>query len=857
MLRISSPSLPTLRNAAMTAAPTPTLLAREIAGLCAGQGWNRGKQVLRGSAALLLALQSGMALAQTAAAEAGVLAAPAAAAVVEAVIVTGTRRSGLKAVDSASPIQVLDSASLERTGQPDLIQALAQNMPSFTAQAFGGDTANLTLSARLRGLSPNDTLVLINGKRRHTTANLAVLGGPFQGGAATDLNFIPVAAIDHIEVLQDGAAAQYGTDAIAGVINIILKKDRQGGSFTATGGRYFDEGGKTGDASVNLGLAPGERSYLNFSAETKYHGHSDRSSVDPRVVSAANQAAMPNLLLAPGYPYLNHIAGDAAYHIKLLSLNGGVELGGGTELYANATYGKKTADAFENYRTPNRLPALYPFGFNPRETMDETDFGVSAGIKGTAGLWNWDLSTTYGKDKAEIGVVNTANISLYNDTGATPSEFHAGDFTATQWTTNLDLSGEFAVGWSSPLSVALGLEYRRDGYRIGAGDAASRYKEGSQSYPGFSLTDASDHSRNDKAIYIDIAGSPIANLKLDVAARYEKFSDFGSARVAKLTGRYDVSPTLAIRSTVSNGFRAPTMAEQYYSATNVSPTSAFVQLAPNSAGAALVGVFGLKPERSQNYSIGLVLHPVPKMTITADAYLINIHDRIVGSSSLFGSGAAVNSPAVVAAIKANGNVLDPTVTQTGINIFTNGANTRNTGLELLLNYASNYGTMGRVDWSVAGNYNKVEVTRINQAPAQLLPQVLLNLGAIASLESSSPKARVNFGALWKNNGWTVNLRESVYGPSSGYTTVNGTLYFKNEIKTSATTDLEVSKQLSKSLMLAVGANNLFNKYPDRNNPALIAAQNAALNTGSVNQYPSFSPLGINGGYYYGRVNYLF
>lgn len=836
--------------------PTPTLLAREIAGLCAARRHSRG-QLLRGSAALLLALQSGMTLAQTATVDAVAGTLPAAAAVVEAVIVTGTRRSGLKAVDSASPIQVLDSGSLERTGQPDLVQALAQNMPSFTAQAFGGDTANLTLSARLRGLSPNDTLVLINGKRRHTTANLAVLGGPFQGGAATDLNFIPVAAIDHIEVLQDGAAAQYGTDAIAGVINIILKKEAQGGSFTATGGRYYDEGGKTGDASLNLGFAPGENSFVNFSAETKYHGHSDRSSIDPRVTSAANQAAMPKLLLAPGYPYLNHIAGDAAYHIGLLSLNTGVDLGGGTALYANATYGKKSANAFENYRTPNRLPTLYPLGFNPRETMDETDTGFSAGIKGAAGVWNWDLATTYGKDRAEMGVADSANISLFKDTGATPFDFHAGAFTATQWTTNLDVNREFAVGWSTPLNLALGLEYRKDGYKIDAGDAASRYKEGSQSYPGFSLTDASDHTRNDKAVYVDVSGSPIANLKLDAAARYEKFSDFGSARVAKLTGRYDFSPTVALRSTISNGFRAPTMAEQYYSATNVSPTSAFVQLAPNSPGAALVGVFGLKPERSQNYSVGLVLHPAPKLTVTADAYVINIHDRIVGSSSLYGSGAAVNSPAVVAAIKANGNVLDPTVTQTGINIFTNGANTRNTGLELLLNYASNYGDMGRVDWSAAGNYNKVEVTRINQAPAQLLPQVLMNLGAVASLESSSPKARVNFGALWKNNGWTVNLRESVYGPSSGYTTVNGTLYFKSEIKTSATTDLEISKQLSKSLTLAVGANNLFNKYPDRNNADLIAAQNAALNTGSVNQYPSFSPFGINGGYYYGRMNYSF
>ena len=842
---------------ASVSAPVRTVLARHIASLFAGSGRHSGIRILRGAAAIALLLQSGLSFAQESGPAATGLNASAPEVKMEAVIVTGTRVGGLKAVDSASPIQVLDSTSLERTGQPDLIQAMAQNLPSFTAQAFGGDAANLTLSARLRGLSPNDTLVLINGKRRHTTANLAVLGGPFQGGAATDLNFIPVAAIDHIEVLQVGAAAQYGTDAIAGVVNIILKKDAHGGSLTATGGRYFDEGGRTADAAVNLGMAPSEASFLNFTAETKYHGHSDRSSLDPRVTSAANQASMPNLLTAPGFPYLNHIAGDAAYHISLLSLNGGIDLGGGTELYANATYGKKSANAFENYRTPNRLPKLYPFGFSPKMTMDETDFGVSTGIRGSVGAWNWDLSTTYGKDKAEMGVIDSGNISLYNDTGATPTTFYAGDFTASQWTTNLDVNRGIEVGWAAPLNLALGLEYRKDGYKIGAGDAASRYKEGSQSYPGFSLTDASDHSRNDKAIYIDVAGSPIANLKLDAAARYEKFSDFGSARVAKLTGRYDFSPQVALRSTVSNGFRAPTMAEQYYSATNVSPTSAFVQLAPNSAGAALVGINGLKPERSQNYSVGIVLHPAPKLTITADAYVINIKDRIVGSSSLYGSGSTVNSPAVVAAIKANGNVLDPTVTQTGINIFTNAANTRNKGLELVATYSSNLGDMGRVDWSAAGNYNKVEVTKINQAPTQLLPQILLNKGAIASLEESSPKTRVNLGALWKLQGWTVNLRESIYGPSAGYTTVNGSLYFRNEIKTSATTDLEVSKALGKSFTLAVGANNLFNKYPGRNNADLIAAQNAALNTGSVNQYPSFSPFGINGGYYYARVNYTF
>jgi iron complex outermembrane receptor protein len=753
---------------------------------------------------------------------------------------------------------VLDSASLERTGQPDLIQAMAQTLPSFTAQAVGGDTASMTLSARLRGLSPNNTLVLINGKRRHTTSNLSVIGGPYQGGAAADLNYIPVAAIDHIEVLQDGAAAQYGTDAIAGVINIILKKDAAGGSISVTGGRYYDEGGRTGDASANIGFAPNEHSFVNLSAETKYHGHSNRGGIDPRAVDPATLAADPSMRNHPGYPYVNKILGDAAYHQQALALNAGYDLGAGLSLYSFGTHGLKTAASFQNYRLPDRLPSLYRTGFSPAETLRETDFGITFGGKGRAGKWNWDLSTTHGKDDNSVGVINTGNISLLADTGATPTAFHAGGFIASQWTNNFDLSRDYEIGWSSPLSVAFGLEQRTDTYEITAGDPASRYKEGPQGFAGFLTTDAARHSRNNKAIYVDVAGSPIDKLKLDVAARFEKFSDFGNTRVGKLTGRYDFSPQVALRSTISNGFRAPTMAEQYYSSTIVSPFFAVVQLPPTSPGAAVVGINGLKPETSTNYSIGLVLHPAPRLTITADAYQIEIRDRIVGSGMLFGSGAGVNSAAVVQAIKTNGNVLDPTVAFTGINVFTNALNTRTRGGEIVTSYASNYNELGRVDWSASANYNQVKVTRINQAPAQLLPQSLLDQAALSDLETAAPKFRINLGALWKKGNWSVNLRETIYGPSSEYATQNGIQYFNTELPTKAITDLEISNRLTKSLTLSVGANNLFNQYPNKTNGALLAAQRAALDPAAVRyEYPQFSPFGLNGGYYYARMNYTF
>ena len=774
------------------------------------------------------------------------------------VIVTGTRASGLKVENSASPIQVLDSSSLQRTGQPDLIQALSQNLPSLNAQAFGGDMANMTLSARLRGLSPNNTLVLVNGKRRHGTSNLAVLGGPYQGGAAADLNYIPVAAIDHIEVLQDGAAAQYGTDAIAGVVNIILKQNYKGGTANVNGGGYGDGGGHTGDGTANIGLAPFTDAFLSLTVETKYHGFSDRGGIDPRVTDPANLAAMPQLQNHPGYPYVNHISGDAQYRQHIFAANFGAELTPDLNLYSFATYGKKKARAFENYRTPDRLPRIYPTGFSPQEVFDEKDWAFTAGIKGKLpGNWNWDLSSTYGKDTADLGVAHSGNVSLFNDTGATPTEFHAGQFVASQWTNNLDVNREFDVGWATPLTFAIGLEHRRDEYEIGAGDAASRYKEGSQSFPGFSLTDAGKHSRNSKAGYINFSSQPIKDWTVDLAGRYEHFSDFGNAKVGKLTSRYDFSPAVAVRATYSNGFRAPTLAESYYSATNVGPRTAFVQLPPNSPGARLVGVNGLRPEASTNISAGIVLNPAPNVAITADAYKITIRDRIVGSGSLYGSGGAVNSPAVTAAILANGNVLDPSVVQTGINIFSNAVNTRTSGLEFVATLNSNYGSAGRVDWSLAANYNRTEVIKINQAPVELRPQTLLDQTAISDLETASPRVRVNLGALWKMGNWTVNLRENFFGKSSELQSSDGATYYETEIKPTALTDLEVSYQYNKAWTFSIGANNLFNQYPNHINANLLAEQRANLDNAAVTVYPSFSPFGINGGYYYARVGFKF
>jgi iron complex outermembrane recepter protein len=526
---------------------------------------------------------------------------------VEEVVVTGSRVSGMKAVESSSPVQILNAAELESSGRPDLMNALANTVPSFTAQAFGGDMANQTLQAKLRGLSPNHVLVLVNGKRRHTTASLAVLGGPYQGGAGVDLNFIPVESIDHLEVLTEGAAAQYGTDAIAGVINIMLKKDDSGSGLSYTHGGYYAGDGATDSISGSIGLAPSEDSFLNFSGESRQHAHTDRGGIDPRVVNAANvdpasggRYPNTNMPFAPGYPYLNNIFGDAEYDMKLASFNGGIRFGESSEFYAFGTWGEKHAGSFENYRLPSRVshtdPAtgevtyLYPFGFDPREEIEETDYQITAGLQGGVGDWHWDVASTYGRDEIDMFTRDSANASLFAATGATPTEFYDGTYTASQWTTSVDVIKTFELGMAGPLNFAFGAEYRKETWEAAPGDAASRYLEGGQSFPGIGLSDAGSYDRDNVAGYVDVSFQPMEGLRVGFAGRYEDYSDFGDTSVGKATVRYDFAPSFALRSTFSTGFRAPTLAESYYSATNVGPTTAFVQMPPNSPATQLLGL---------------------------------------------------------------------------------------------------------------------------------------------------------------------------------------------------------------------------------------------------------------------------
>jgi iron complex outermembrane recepter protein len=797
------------------------------------------------------------------------------------IIVTGTRQSGLSAADSPAPIQVVSAAALEAaSGNPDLMSTLGQLVPSLSIEHFGFDEGGQTLLARLRGLSPNHVLVLVNGKRRHTTANLAVdNGSPYEGGAGVDLNFIPLDAIDHIEVLTEGAAAQYGTDAIAGVINIILKKNSSGGKLDGTYGNYFDGGGNTGDVSGNIGFEPVKGSYVSVTGEISNRGHSNRSGVEPQAINDIGTYPNSNMTQVGGYPYLNQIEGDAEVHAKLLMVNAGFALGGGAELYFTGSYGDKHASSYENYRTPTRFSYTdpttgvtaypFPFGFNPREATVENDYQLTAGVRGKVADWNWDISTSYGGDKVRLYTLDTYGDSFFVNGLPTATNFYDGTLQSTQWTSTIDINRDFNAGLAGPLNVAFGAEFRREGYEVDAGNPNSYIDGGGSSFAGLTPTDAGSHDRRNEAVYIDLAAKPIDALRVDVAGRFEHYSDFGNATVGKLTARYDFVPEFAVRGTVSNGFRAPTLAEAFYSQTGVGPSGASVLLPPDSPGGKLLGLGnGLQPEKSVNYSAGFVFRPLPAMSMTLDLFQITVTNRIVGTGGINGLVNGVPTPAapyIDAAIAANGNVLDPSILKTGttsINLFANGIDTVTRGADFVFDLPVDY-AFGHINYSIGATYNDTKITRVPATPAQFVGQPFYDQAALSDLTTASPKYVVNLGLTWTYGKASVNLLEKIYGPSSDYEIDNGdgptgnVQYFKDNIGLTPITNLDLGYQIHEHLKLDVGAINLFNRYPSLRNGTILSREFKADDGTAATQYPIFSPFGFDGGFYYVKATLSF
>lgn len=852
------------------------------------------------------------------------------------IIVTGTRTMGQQAADSATPIMLVSEEALEKVGQPNLNKALTQLVPSFTAQTQGTDMASFSLSARLRGVSPNHTLVMVNGKRRHGNSILQVINGAFGGSAAPSIDLIPPDAVQRIEILQDGAAAQYGSDAIAGVINIILKSNDTGVTAKASVGQYYDREGRMYSASGNFGLPVGDSGFLNV---TLFQRSNDFTTIGDGQITARNLDGTTNTSVSaafrPIYNALNARNGTAAINggqpkskLYIGQYNFGYDFGG-VEVYSfgNASY--RHGDALQGYRPPNRICAVtadpttclqstVADGLVPHIEVKQNEFSFTGGVRGESDGWNWDIAGTYAQDKAEVYTTNSANASLFITTfnnarnaalarGATataaitagqagaftPTDFYDGSFKFTQFVGTLDVSKEFDIGLAEPLNFAFGSEFRKETYAISPGDAGSLFVEGGQSFPGYSLSDSGQIGREAQSTYIDLSVKPTPEWLINLAGRFEQYSDFGDTLIGKLTTRYDFSDSFALRATASTGFRAPSLPESGYSATNVGPTSAVLQLAPSSPGSAAAGFGALKPEESLNISVGTVVRPAPRLIVTLDGYYIRIKDRIVSSGTIIGQDSApfptpgirrtnlINGISaydlVIGAITASGKSLDPTVLQSGqlsLQTFTNGIDTRTYGLELSARYPFELG-FGKLDVTLGANYNDTKVTKNRLGN-------LFNLSARAIIETSSPKFKSVLGMLFSSGRFTANARatyfsetELLFQPNAFSTTPrpitgDGTAgYYPGIVKAAVIADLELGYDLTDFLNISIGADNIFNKKPEI--PDLVADYNPAApasgwlagrspyinNGGTINAPFNHGPYGTNGGYYYARLSVKF
>ncbi|WP_342629498.1 TonB-dependent receptor [Nguyenibacter vanlangensis] len=786
----------------------------------------------------------------------------------EAVIVTGTHASHRQARQSTSPITVISAATLRRSGMLNLSDALTRTYPSINVSTMGNDAGALTAAIRMRGLNPNEVLVLVDGKRRHTTANINADAGPNFGSTPVDLNMIPSNMIDHIEVMEDGAAAMYGSDAIAGVVNIITKKRDHGLDIsTQTGANAYNGDGWQYQLNADGGFRLGDDGYMHIAAQTYHTDHFVTDTVDHRLSGytppgVANELYTGSLNVPKNS---NKIMSTPEETRENLGIDFGKSITDDVQFYGQVTYAHRHAEAYENYRLPSGTsasnPELFPYGYSPLETIDENDYAATLGLKGSHVFgFDWDLSSTWGEDLDKVSTRHTTNPNMYAATGYTPTTVRNENFRLAQWTNNLDFRRNFKIFNTVPMTLAFGGEQRLEQYTVLAGEPASYEYGGTSALAGLTPQDAGKWNRDIWAAYLDGDFHPTRKWDLDFAGRFEHYTDVGNTENGKVSTRYDFTRRVGVRATISNGFRAPTMAEQHYSAINVGPTSVLGLLPVSSPEAAATGASPLKPERSTSASGGIVLEPVNGFHVEADVYQINIRDRVV-------QGGNVTGPAAVSALEQMGVSL-PALTQQSENAvqtyyFTNGASTRTQGLDIKADYLVHLHRYGNLSLSMALDLNR---TRLTHNGLSGTGSPLLNAQNIGYLTTGFPRSKLILNAYWTVGAWDVNLRQTRYGettdmmtyqdwtPSAATCPGGGQLeqssvcfaQFKNTPRW--LTDLEVGYRISPRWHVAVGANNIFNVRP-RKLPG-------ELNQLGGNPYDTFSSqVPMTGGYYYGRVNF--
>ena len=783
----------------------------------------------------------------------------------EQVVVTGTRFADRTRLDTLAPVDVVNARALGTQGTTELATALSRIAPSLTfPRPAVTDGTDVIRPATLRGLAPDQTLVLVNSKRRHPSALVNVNGSIGRGSAAVDLNAIPLAAIDRIEVLRDGASAQYGSDAIAGVINIRLREAREGGAATISYGRYDTQvitalnsrsanDGGTVTASVWAGLPLGAEGFATLSAEYRDRDPTSRGDIDLRDPRTAADiaAGVPRPTLGVTSRF-----GDPKVKDKTVYLNAGLPLGE-WKGYGWAGYQKRNGSSAATPRLRNNVNNLFggvprnANGWLPLITSDIDDIAAGIGTKGKLGGWDADFSLVYGRNKFDFGVENTLNGAQL----VSQSSFFAGSLRYNQLALNAGITR--GVEWIGvrPTNLAFGLEARREGYAIGAGEFASYaplpgpvpagYRAiaggvapGAQGFPGFRPQNETDQHRTAAGLYGEAEAQVTEKFAASLAVRAERYSDFGNNATGKLSARYDFAESFALRATVSRGFRAPGLQQTFFTSTATNFISGIPRevstLPPSDPISQRLGARPLDAEKSKNYSIGAV-YRAGRFEATLDAYRIDITDRIVLSENLGGTPA-----------------IDALLAGTGVNrvrFFINGVDTKTQGVDLVTSWRLDTAAAGRLAFTLAANYNQ---TRVEKLPTtNVIAQGGLLFGRVNSLtfEEGTPRHQETFSVDWSlPTGFGqlgAGLRATNYGrtvePQAPATPV-----VPDVVMGEATVvDLELRAKIGKSFSFALGADNVLDKYP-------IAVQPAA-NTNGLLGFSRYAPFGFNGRLVYGRA----
>jgi iron complex outermembrane receptor protein len=775
----------------------------------------------------------------------------------EELAVVGTRAAERTSTEAPVPVDVLTAAEIKQTGRTETAQIIQALAPSFNfPRATISDGTDHTRPATLRGLAPDQVLVLVNGKRRHASALINVNGSIGRGSGMVDLNAIPASAIERIEILRDGAAAQYGSDAIAGVINIILKEGAPN-EVTTTAGQTVESDGEVLQGGVNYALALGSDGVLQIAGEYRNRGFTNRSAPDLRTQYFAGDPKNSD----PAFSgRINHRQGDADTEDGGLFLNLAKPVADATEVYffGGGTIRSGESAGFWRRASDDRtVRAIYPDGFLPMIGTKISDFSGVAGLRGERSGWRWDLSADYGRNLFHFDVRNSANVTLG---AASPTEFYAGTLIADQLTANLDVAKSFVVGLASPLNVAVGGEFRRDGYHITEGEPDS-YRDGgvrildgprkdslaapgAQVFPGFRPIDATDQSRHNVAGYVDLEAQVVRKVLIGIAGRVEDYNDFGSTTDGKVTARFEPIPGFAVRGAVSTGFKAPSLGQSFFSATSTN----FVNGVPfdnrtfpvSSDVAQALGAQPLTAEKSENYSFGVALSPVKNLSLTADYYQILIDDRIVFSGNF-------NQPQVVTFLT---NAGFPGIA--GARFFTNAIDTRTLGVDIVANYGFAIGTTSTVRLTGGFNYNVNRVLRVAPTPPALsaFQETLFDRVERARIEVGQPKDNVYLSGVLNYQDLGFTLRTQRFGEVTSFgTPTNGSL--DQTFGAKWITDVNASYTFGGRFTVTAGVDNVFDVYPDKNNQG--DATTAGNNNFGIFPYNQISPFGFNGAFYYGRL----